>query len=548
MKSFLHKGFRSTGLWTFLLVVLLCPGCLSPEEAVTEVDSQAYEAIGKKQEQLYGDRRAFKIDPSRHRIMAEVVDPETGLVREGADLDLDMATVLEIAAVNSRDFQDQRESLFAAALGLLREREGFHAIPFGSLSSAGTSSSSGESVAGDTQFGVTRVLEWGGSYALSFGLDFLRFVSSPTSESLSSFVNFSVSLPFLRNAGREIQMENLIQADRDLLYGLRDFERFKQTFGVQVVTQYLSALSAKERIEIAQRNYESLKLARIEVEAKFEVGRVSRVEVDQNRQAELDGEVSVVNATQGLEGSLDSLKNLIGLPIDLPVNVRSSDLASLDQMVEEAFEIPERQALQAAFRNRLDLRSVVDSVADAGRRIRVAENALLPDLSLDLSAAPVSKNLKPLKYNYRDGTWSAAFNLDLALDRHLESISLRQALVSLEATLRNQEDAREGIKLQVRSVLRELQQARDNYRIAKLSLDLAKRRVESSKELRLVGRASTRDFLESQDSLVRSENDLIDRKVAYRIAFLEFFRDTGALVVRPEGLDHETSRELLLVE
>ena len=545
MKSFAHKGFRVVATGLLLVAVATVSGCLTPENAVAEVDREAYDAIGGKQQILHGAPRAFAIDPHQHRIMATVIDPETGLTLTDASLALDLATVLEVAAVNSRTFQQQKESLFRAALSLMQEREQFHNIPFGTFDGAATSSGGAESIAGDTEFGVTRLLKNGGSYAVSLGLDFLRFVSSPTSETFGSFLNFSLSLPFLRNAGREIATENLIQADRDLLYALRDFERFKQTFGVQVVTSYFNALTQKERIEIATRNLASLKRAREEVEERFREGRVSRVELDQNLQAELDGENSVINATQGLEASLDGLKDLIGLPVDLPVTVKSDDLAALDALLEEESDIEEVIALKAAFRNRLDFRNVVEAVVDAGRRVHVAENALKPDFTLDLSAAPVSKNLKPLKYNYKDGTYIASFDLDFALDRHLESISLRATLIDLQVALRNQEDSREGIKLEVRSALRAVRQARENYRITKSGLELARRRVDSTKELRLVGRASTRDFLESQDSLVRSENDLVDTKVDYRIAFLEFFRDTGALVVTPGGLDHETSRDLL---
>jgi outer membrane protein TolC len=187
----------------------------------------------------------------------------------------------------------------------------------------------------------------------------------------------------------------------------------------------------------------------------------------------------------------------------------------------------------------------VDAVAARGRRVAIAENQLLPDFTLRLNARPVSDGLKPLRYNYRDGTYSAAFDMDLALDRDLESISLRQSLIDLESALRNQEDFREGVKLNVRQALRNLKQVLDNYEVAKSALKLASKRVFSTQELRDLGRATTRDYLEAQDALVSSENDVVDAKVAYRIAYLELLRDTGVIAVSPEGLDHDTSYTLL---
>ena len=548
MNSFTYKGFRAFCFLSLVLLTALLSGCLTPEEAIAEVDREAYDIVGDKQESLYGARRPFRIDPGQHRIMLTVVDPETGLVREGAKLSLDLATVLEIAAVNSRTFQDQKELLYQAALGLMSEREDFRNSPFAGLGGSASSSGTGESIGGDAQFGVTNMIERGGSFALSLGLDFLRFVSSPTSESYSSFLNLNITLPFLRNAGREIAYENLVQADRDALYALRNFERFKQTYGVSVVSQYLRVLAQSERIRIAEANYKNLQIARGEVEERFEVGRVSRVEVDQNKQAELSGEVGVVNAKLGFESSLDGLKDFLGLPVDLEVTIRKEDRQQLEALVAEAFDVDGKHALKVAFESRLDFRNVVDGVADAGRRVHVAENGLLPDFTLNLAAAPVSKTLKPLKYNYKDGTYSAAFDMDLALDRDLESISLRQAVINLDVAIRNQEDAREGIKLDVRTALRSLRQARENHRIANVAVELARKRVSDTRDLQREGRATTRDFLESQDALVRLENDLVDRTVDYRIAFLDLFRDTGALVVSAEGLNHDVSRKLLAGE
>ena len=74
---------------------------------------------------------------------------------------------------------------------------------------------------------------------------------------------------------------------------------------------------------------------------------------------------------------------------------------------------------------------------------------------------------------------------------------------------------------------------------------MAKRRVESVNEFQLRGDATTRDLLEAQEALVNAENDLVNALVEFRIAYLNFYRDAGALVVSPEGLDHETSDALL---
>lgn len=524
--------------------------CHTPEEAVAWADERAADRVARKQEELFGEVRDFDLSGPGARVMADVVDPETGVTRADASLDLDLATILEIAATNSRDFQSEKERLWRAALSYVVQEERFRPSPFATTTSTLSSNRGTESVSAGADIGFTEFLESGGSYAVSIGLDFLRFLSSPSSESLGSIISLDITLPFLRNAGREIATENLVQADRNVLYALRDFERFKQTYSVGVISAYLRALGQSQRVENEQATVRSLELSRLEAEAKYEEGRFPLIEVDQNRQAELRGRDRVVRASEGLERSLDNLKDLIGLPVDLEVALRADDLVMLEQLVEaeasiEGAPIAQEDALKLALTARLDFRTAVDSVADAGRRVVLAENALDPSLDLALSATPASDTLFPLAFNLDDGTYSARVDYDLALDRDVEKVGLRNALLDLDAALRSQEDFRERTKIEVREALRSLRQSRESYRIAQASTRLAEVRLRAAQDLLREGRAQTRDFLEAQDALLASQNDLVDTRVEYRIAFLELLRDTGVLVVAPGGLDHEATRDLL---
>lgn len=539
------KGLRSS-LQALLLAGfgLSTAGCLSPEAAVAEVDAEAGEAIGEKQDQLFG--RRDPVDPATPEGRVAATAIEDGLARKDATVHLTIQDILERAAKNSREFQSAKETLYRAVLSLMRQRENFRASPFGVISGDVTRSGGEVSVGTGSEFGVTNIIQRGGSYALSMGLDFLRFVTSPTSESADSFLNLVISLPLLRNAELNTLRENLTQADRELLYALRDFERFKQTYGVQVLSAYLRVLSQRQRLGNEEANLRRLTYTRERNESLAAEGRLQKVQADQARTQELNGQTRLIVARQNLERSIDSLKNLLGLPVDLQVTYEIKDLDGLQALVEEAFDVPEEVALRAGLRGRYDFRNSVDGVEDAHRRVELAENQLLPDLTLNLSARPVSKAVKPLKYNFRDGTYSAGADLDLGLDRDLESISLRASMLDLDRALRDQEAAAEGVKLEIRNALRQLFRTRETHQIARAAVEVAQQRVAMTTELLELGRGTTRDFLESQDALIQSQNGLVDALVEYRIAFLELFRDTGALVVAPGGLDHETSRSLLV--
>jgi outer membrane protein TolC len=539
---------RRVGLFLPLVCALLLAACRTPEEAVRIVDERAAAAIAARAEAHGLDPSPADPAPAPGRVRESVVDPSSGRTTPGSTLHLDLASLLRIAAANSREFQDQKERVYRAALAYLREREQFALRPESLFSTTVTSTAGEESLAAEGGFGLTRTLERGGALALSLGLDFLRFVSSPTSEDLASLLRLSISLPFLRNGGREIVEENLTQADRDLLYALRDFERFKQTFGVRILSSYLRILSQKQRVTNEIANVQRLALTRARNEAMFEEGRMRVVEVDQARQQELSGRSRLIAAEAALERSLDTLKDELGLPIDLAVTLGDGDLQGLASPLERSLDVAEEAALVVALKARLDLRNSVDGVADSARRVRVAENQLLPDLGLDIGLSARSDDLRPLRYNFRDGIYSATASFDLGLYREFESLALRQSLLDLARSLRDQEATVESVKSQVREALRQLLLAADDYRISLDAFRLAEKRVASTDALLAEGRVSTRDFLESQSAYLSSQNNLLDATVSYRVATLELLRDTGVVVIGAEGLDDEASRRALLVD
>jgi len=95
------------------------------------------------------------------------------------------------------------------------------------------------------------------------------------------------------------------------------------------------------------------------------------------------------------------------------------------------------------------------------------------------------------------------------------------------------------VKLNVRNAYRTLAETAESYRIQKLGLKLAQRRVEVEKLSLQYGRGTVRLLLDSEDALVRAQNDVLGALVDHLIAKLGFFRDVGILQVRPDGMWEE---------
>jgi outer membrane protein TolC len=479
------------------------------------------------------------------RLYASLIDPAHGLAKS-EDVLLELDSILALAARNSRELQNAKESLHLTALDYLAEEERYGFIPTLSGGATRSDSSTGDSLELGGDFGISKLLEHGAELGAGFALTGLNVTGSGLTT--DSVLSLTAALPLLRNSRLNAADERLTQADRDVLYAWRTFERFKQRLAVDVVSSYLLALSSSRRLANEEANVASLVKARERNESLFSEGRISIVEVGQARQQVFTGENRLVLARQNVERTLDDLKQLLGLPVDVRLKLRLEDLDALGGDIQDAWRPAEQVALKAGLRNRLDLRNSVDAMSDALRRQLLAEDVLRPALDLSAAYNLPSAAGKPLRFDGSSDTWSLGLNLDFALDSHAESFALRGSDIALMRAQRTQEELAETVKLEVRDALRRLDSAASNWRIAGEAVKLAEQRAASTRELMEEDRAITRDYLESQEALIRSQNDHVDAAVEFRIAWLRLFRDTGTLSVSPEGLDHELARHLFVDE
>jgi hypothetical protein len=120
----------------------------------------------------------------------------------------------------------------------------------------------------------------------------------------------------------------LTQAERDLLYEVRDFARFRRRFYLDTTSSFLSLLTQVQSIRNAKVNIESLQLNLVEHQELREMKMVAQIQVDQIFQEYQNGRLSLLAAEQELAASLDQFKFQLGLPSWVPFQI---DESLLDQ-------------------------------------------------------------------------------------------------------------------------------------------------------------------------------------------------------------------------
>ena len=467
-----------------------------------------------------------------------VPEPGPGSVR------LTMADALRVAVRGSRDYQSQKETVYLAGLTLTFSRYLFQPHPFATgkvdFNSTASTGERQKTWDGQSEVGVSQQLADGAVIAGNLGLTALKFISPKLGDTVDSTLNFSLSQPLWRGAGRQIVQENLVQAERNALYAVRTFAKLEQDFAVNIASQYLQVLQQRDVVMNGWVNYQSLKEGRERADWLAKAERLPEFQVDQARQDELRAYNRWIVERTDYVNALDAFKISLGIPMETAIALEPRELDRLAALGLQQSDVRLEDATAKALKTRLDLANTRDGLEDAGRKVLVAEDGLKGTVDLVASAAYTSLDPSPqsARLTLRRGDYSIGLDLDLPIDRLKERNALRQTQITREQTARTLSLLEDNITLAVRRSFRQLGQARESYEIQKRAVTLAERRVESTQLLLQAGRATQRDVLDSQSSLLEAKNALIQALVAHSIAGLEFQRNVGTLVVDEEGQIH----------
>ncbi len=335
--------------------------------------------------------------------------------------------LFDLALINSRDYQRQKEILYELALNVSIERFAYATkfspqggtvdTTYTHLRADGTTINTlsvPSTISGD------KVLASGGTLVGQFANDVFLTFNGPNgfAADVSSELLLQVTQRVLR---RDILLEPLIQSERNLVYGARDFARYRKEFFFDVASQYYGVLLRYRTIEIVAQNYfaqvRNLQQALQEVES--EISTAPNITfLNQFEQSVLQARSNLISACNSLEQSLDNMKFSVGLPTETPINI---DLTELDQLtLRDMIEVSREQA--ARWESRLKALRKAASQASHSDML-TADYSLAERLIKWLSErGRITQNPVDPRTVF---TWRAMFLLDAA---RLDYLSDRQAL------------------------------------------------------------------------------------------------------------------------
>lgn len=531
------KVSRSIVAGVTLAAVLSWTGCTSHSYR-KRADKSAYQVVSQVEQKIFGEASDFSIateytgrNPKDVRIEEIFADRSA----EG-QLTLSLADSIAIATQNSRQYQSAKERLYLTALNLTGQRHAFRPQFFARSSARRSVSADGvETDSIGTDVGVGLLLATGANLSLNLANDILRFVSSPSGESLSSALSFSISQPLLRGAGKQVAAERLTQAQRDVIYAVRDFAHFENEFMVSIVMDYFRLLQRKDTVYNEYKNYQS-RIKSTEYLKARSVDRAKALDVNRAEQSELSARNRYINSIVNYRNSLDRFKISLGLAQTVEIRLQDSEMEALKDRGLIPHGLEASQGFQLATQYRLPLLNEIDQFEDVKRKTIIAANQLKPSLGFSASASVDS--LDDNRYDQFDFD-RVRRDVGLSLDLPFRDVSrrnnYRSALIGFESEIRSFSLTLDQLRTQIEESFQNLERLRQNYEIQTNAVALAEKSVLGAQLSIEAGEGIYRDLEDAQDNLISAQN-------AQTGAIVDYLEARLGLLIQIGIIDTDTER------
>ncbi len=298
----------------------------------------------------------------------------SGEVAEIPETRLTIEEAVKIGLRNSRDYQEQVENMYLAALALTFERYRFDVRPIAFGNEIGTNvgydntPDNGSSWGlGATNIGVSRLLPSGAQLMAELTNNTIWMLSGNSGSQTATTLAYSLVQPLAFDVQRTINLEKLTQQERNVLYKIRDFARFRKDFYVTVVTGsralplpgssgsgelaflirgarsptvgFYYLLYEMQRLRNQKTTIRSLESLIRDLEALGEAGRATSLDVTELQSSLERGHLRLAHRERVVRTEMDRFKMQLGLPPDLNIMLDDSLLRQFDFLDNEMLEL-----------------------------------------------------------------------------------------------------------------------------------------------------------------------------------------------------------------
>mgnify|MGYP006131805489 CR=1 FL=1 len=282
-------------------------------------------------------------------------------MNDEGQLVLSLDAAFQLALLHSTEYQRARETLYLSALDVSLDRFGFDSQLLWGFDTFEKLTRGNTSLDRSGDLSLNKLGITGTNFAVGLANTILFNFGGSDSQAASTLLDFSIIQPLLRGAGRERVMEALTQSERTLLANVRQFDRFRRSFYLQIaIGRGLSAtlnragdylgipgtagLGANGYIGLLeqQQNIRNQEFNVLQLESVLELFRelFLREQIDAQQLKQFESRVygqqrSLLTRKTGYQTTLDRFKITLGLPPTLDILIDDSYLEQFEFISDE---------------------------------------------------------------------------------------------------------------------------------------------------------------------------------------------------------------------
>jgi len=347
-------------------------------------------------------------------------------------------------------------------------------------------------------------------------------------DTYESRIDTRLSQPLLRGLDHEFNLSGVQGAE----FNTRTARRSHYLTRVDTVVSTVRAVYAVVRQrELRRVNEESASRLNHHAEAarvKEKFGLATPIDVYRAEIELKQSEDNLARAREAYKNAMDSLKVILAFPVEDEIEISAPleySLVSTD----------EKEAVEMAFRHRIELKQAWDSVQDAERRSRVAKHGILPELDVVLSFAPFGSSTD-FGTDLNEYVWGVSLTSSTDIRRTEERAAYEQRVLDVDAAYRSMNLLRDEIAREAKSALRTLKEAEQRIRIQKEQIQKAESKLKLAQVKFKHGMANNFDLIEAEEQLRQAETNMISVVIDYIVGTFSLRAAMGTLLEQEGGL------------
>ncbi len=381
----------------------------------------------------------------------------------------------------------------------------------------------------NANFDYTLPRENGDRFTLGYNLSGSRTSGGSSSgsnqDSFSSGITLGFNRPLGRGAGKHINRIPRYVASNNLQLSYEQLDDQTRTLKRSILDSYYQAVTARQAIDVRQRNLETaLKQLERAVE-RYKVGLGIQADVLQAENNVLNQRSTLLSAEKGYQDILDTLTTLVGLPQEYTLAVDTGE-ALLDRnavLPDDLWDLVRN--------NSFELKSLNTQLANQRLQREQLEDQLKPALGLSVSygRSGDEDSVGPAVSSLSNDNLQLGLNWQTKKGERSTKASLAQNQLDLASLELDMQQTELELKGRVRERQRDLETKAEQIGLAESNLAVTQQAYEIAVERNNVGLATTLDVIEAQEDVLAAELALLNARVAYHQTYRELLLLAGVI-------------------